>query len=247
MTASSSSACSCSAVTAFRAGSAGSAAARRGPGRRSIPRFVREASRPPAGQTTPPDRGARARPRLRRARSESTSMTVHVGYDRYIAELTLIRIGPGMARPPRVQSDAVPALSRGLCRTFADTPCARPYSPAAGSDSCRPVNSCRREGRHRVTRQAQPPLIFATARARRAGPLHHARRRRVVSAPCGFVGAELLAVGGRDDDHRADRVLGDQRADRPHHQPAEPARSARADDQHVRILGRVDQLFHHRS
>ncbi len=157
MTASSSSACSCSAVTAFRAGSAGSAAARRGPGRRSIPRFVREASRPPAGQTTPPDRGARARPRLRRARSESTSMTVHVGYDRYIAELTLIRIGPGMARPPRVQSDAVPALSRGLCRTFADTPCARPYSPAAGSDSCRPVNSCRREGRHRVTGRLSLP------------------------------------------------------------------------------------------
>ena len=51
------------------------------------------------------------------------------------------------------------------------------------------------------------------------------------------------AVLRRDDEDRAVRVLGDLAGHRTHHQPGEPARAPRAQDDHVGVLARVDELL----
>jgi hypothetical protein len=87
------------------------------------------------------------------------------------------------------------------------------------------------------------------SRLTRPGPPPHRPAHWEVTPPAAVAasGPELLTVSGRYDDHRAGSVPGDQRADRPLHEPAEAACSARADDKDLRVAGRVDELFDRRS
>ena len=164
-----------------------------------------------------------------------------------------VRGGGPAARPGRRDPGAVARV-----RVRGDQP-GRP----GNDDRRRPghVRRLRRTATTRPTPSTRPswppgrPSSPCTASCPEPGPAPSGPRRghktmprcaRTTSTrhPLGWQGQiASAAVLRRDDEDRAVRVMGDLAGHRPHHQPGEPARAPRAQDQHVGVLARVDELL----